>query len=108
MQTALVLSADKWSLTDEKTGEVRAGASVWFTNDYRESTESAVGYKPTKVTADNVVFDELAKIQLPAIVQMEFGSRPGAQGKATLTLISVKPVRTFNPFAGEKSEKKAA
>ena len=30
---ALLLSADLWEMADEKTGEIRRGASVWYIND---------------------------------------------------------------------------
>lgn len=96
-EKALVLSADKWMMTDKDTGQVLQGVSVWFVNDYREDTVESFGYKPTKVSASPEVLDQL-KGKLPGLFEMSFGSRPGAQGKAALTLISLKhlsPVKLF-------------
>lgn len=95
---ALVLSADAWEMPDERTGEIRKGVSVWFVNDYREDTPLAIGYKPTKVSADPSVLDSLRSAGLPAVCEMHYGSRPGAQGKATLTLIDIKPQRPVDFF----------
>lgn len=98
-ERALILSCDSWAMPDEKTGEIRKGLSVWFVNDYREDTPEALGYKPTKVSADVALFDQLRKASLPAMFEMHYGSRPGAQGKATLTLIKAQHVGNVNLFA---------
>lgn len=103
MQKALVLSADKWELTDEKTGEIRRGLSVWYINDYREPTDKFAGFKPSKVTADFESFAALAAANLPAFCEMEYGSRTGAEGKATLVLVGIKPIKSVS-----LTEKKAA
>lgn len=102
-EKALVLSADSWEMPDERTGEIRKGLSVWFVNDYREDTPLAIGYKPTKVSADVAVLEQLRTAGLPAVCEMHYGSRPGAQGKATLTLIDIKPVQRVDFFAKAKA-----
>lgn len=86
MEVCLILSADKWSMPDENTGEIREGTSVWFLNNYRDDSESSAGDKPTKVSAPTDLFNEL-KGKLPGYFQMHYGSRPGSQSKAQLTLI---------------------
>lgn len=102
-ERALVLSADQWQMPDEKTGEIIKGTSIWFLNSYRESSEGAVGFKPTKVSGSFDMFHEMSKAQLPALCELEFGSRPGAAGKATLTLIGIKPIKSVDLFGAGKS-----
>lgn len=97
-ERALILSCDRWDMTDEKTGEMRRGLSVWYVNDYRDDTSDAFGYKPTKVSADVELIEQLRKASLPAMFEMHYGSRPGAQGKATLTLIKADHVGNVKLF----------
>lgn len=101
MDKALILSADSWSMPDERTGEIRNGVSVWYVNDYREDTSEALGFKPTKVPADPSLFPLLQAAKLPSIFEMTYGSRPGAQNKATLTLIKVHKVASVNLFGDQ-------
>lgn len=103
-ERALVLSADQWSMPDERTGEIIKGTSIWYLNSYRESTDGAVGFKPTKVSGSFYMFPQLSAAQLPALCDLEFGSRPGAAGKATLTLTGIKPIKPVNLFGSGKGE----
>lgn len=96
-ERALITSADAWEMTDEKTGEIRRGVSIWFLNDYRDDSAESFGFKPTKVSADRSLLEKL-RGQLPGIFDLEYGSRPGAQGKATLTLIGVELVKPVDLF----------
>jgi len=101
-ERALVLSVDKWEMADERTGEIRKGLSVWYVNEYREDSDEGFGYKPTKVSADLSLLDTFRKAKLPSMCEMNYGSRPGAQGKATLTLTEatiVANLNLFNPVA---------
>lgn len=104
-ERALVLSVDRWEMPDERTGEIRKGLSVWYVNDYREDTADAIGYKPTKVSAALELFPVFAKARLPALFGMTYGSRPGAQGKATLTLIKADAQANVNIFTAEVPQK---
>lgn len=107
-ERAVILSVDKWSMPDERTGEIRDGLSVWYVNEYREDTKDALGSKPTKVSASPELFDLFTKARLPALFNLHFGSRPGAQGKATLTLTGVDGIANLNLFAPAKSKETAA
>jgi hypothetical protein len=91
MEKALVLSGDAWNMTDEKTGQMLNGISVWFLTPYREQGVKAgeAGYKPAKVGASPELFEKLRNIKLPAMCDMVYGAKPGAAGKATLVLIDV-------------------
>lgn len=95
---ALVLSADLWEMADERTGEIRKGASVWYINDYREDTLTGLGYKPTKVSGTIEIFEQLRSSNLPALFDLDFGSRPGQQNKAQLTLVRAKHVKDVDLF----------
>ena len=97
-ERALILSTDSWDMVDEKTGEMRRGLSVWYVNEYREDTAESFGFKPTKVSADRALLDQLRSAKLPALFDLDFGSRPGAQGKATLTLTGLTKVQSVNLF----------
>jgi len=90
-ERALVLSADPWEMPDERTGEIRRGVSVWYVNAYREGDS---GLKPTKVSADMKLLPSL-RACLPAICEVEFGSRPGAGNKAQLSLVNLKVISPF-------------
>ena len=98
-ERALILSVDKWEMADEKTGELRRGLSVWYVNEYREDTQDSFGYKPTKVSAAPELLEFFRKARLPALFEMHYGSRPGAQGKATLTLIKADGIANVNLFS---------
>lgn len=101
-ERVLVLSADVWSMPDEKTGELMDGVSVWFVNDYRDDTPQAIGFKPTKISVPSEkvteIFNSFKKNGLPGIYEFSHSSRPGAQGKATLMLRSVDFVELVSLF----------
>ena len=97
-ERALILSCDAWDMVDEKTGELRRGLSVWYVNDYREDNDTSFGFKPTKVSADRSLLESFQASSLPAMFDLDFGSRPGAQGKATLTLVGIRKVGNVNLF----------
>jgi hypothetical protein len=94
-EKALVLSADPWEMTDKDTGQIVKGVSFWYVNQYRDGEN---GQKPTKVSVSSELFD-MVKGKLPALCELEFGSRPGAQGKATLTVVGAKVLKAVD-FSG--------
>lgn len=98
METALVLSADKWNLTDEKTGELRNGIMVQYINDYREDSDRAIGFKPIKASSTPEVFDAIRKGGAPALYQLDFRTRPGQAGKPTLVIVKAELVRAVKIF----------
>lgn len=94
-EKALVLSADPWEMTDKETGQIIKGVSFWYVNNYRDGEN---GQKPTKVSVSSELHDAV-KGKLPALCELDFGSRPGAQGKATLTVTGVKVLKGVD-FSG--------
>ena len=87
-ERALVLSADAWEMPDEKTGSITKGVSVWYVNDYRDDDEKSFGFKPTKVSSTPEMLEHL-RGKCPCLADLDFGSRPGAGGKAALTLVKI-------------------
>lgn len=91
-EKAFILSADSWEITDKNTGQVLKGVSCHYVNQYRDGDN---GQKPTKVSITPEVALSL-KGKLPCVADLEFGSRPGAGGKAALTVVSVKILRVVD------------
>jgi len=110
METVLVLSADRWQLTDEKTGEIRAGILLHYVNQYREASDKAVGLRPTKISATTEVFDAIRKAGAPGFYKLDFRTRPGKESKPTLLAARAEFVRKpdlFEETAAAHSERKA-
>lgn len=98
METVLIISADKWKMADEKTGEIRSGLTIQYINDYREDSETAVGFKPIKAPANPEIFDAIKKGGAPGLYKLDMKTRPGKDAKPTLTIVRaefVKPVKIF-------------
>lgn len=98
MDTVLVLSADKWEMTDEKTGVIRNGVTIQYVNDYRENDERSVGLKPTKAPASLEVFESIRKGGAPALYRLDFRTRPGKESKPTLTVIKAEIGKAIKIF----------
>lgn len=101
MEPVLILSADQWELTDETTGEVRRGVTVYFVNAYRESTSKSIGLRPTKVPAMLDVFDSIRKGGAPGIYFLDFRTRPGKEGKPVLTATQARLDRKLDLFSND-------
>lgn len=98
METVLILSADKWNFSDEKTGEIRNGVTLQYVNDYREDSATEVGFKPIKVSANPEIFDTVRKNGAPALYKLDMKTRPGKEGKPTLTIVKVEFVKEVEIF----------
>ena len=69
MELVCVLSADKWRMTDDRTGEIREGVSIYYVNDYRDETEHSVGFRPTKAPASEAAFAQISEGGAPWLVR---------------------------------------
>lgn len=94
----LILSADVWEMTDEKTGKTNTGVTVYFINSYREDTQDTLGFKPSKVSATLEQFKKLKANSLPALYDIDFSTKPGAQGKVTVVIQDVKFIKAIELF----------
>lgn len=96
-ERVLLLSSDYYNMPNERDpGAEIVGHSVWFVNRYRDPSEKSKGFKPSKVSISEDVAEQLSKVTLPAIAELGYSSRPGAAGKATLTVTEFRIVGTVN------------
>jgi hypothetical protein len=108
MSTALILSADHYTIPDAQTGEVQNLHQVWMANDYRVSTEKEKGCKPVKTLVDPTVFAELMKHELPSLFDVDLGMRPGKGNTLAATVVGFKFLGTPKIFSAPVSVGKAA
>ena len=94
----LVLSADRWRMTDDKTGEVREGVSLHYLTDYREETDNSVGFKPMKVGASDAAFAEIKRGGAPGLYDLALKSRPGKDGVPTFQIVGAKLINRLDLF----------
>jgi hypothetical protein len=95
---ALILSADHYSITDDKTGQVQELYQVWYCNDYREDSETEIGGKPIKMLTTPEVFKQLRAAPLPSLYALDLRSRPGKGNAAALTVVGMKYITTPKIF----------
>lgn len=108
---ALILSADNYKIPDEKTGVVQELFQLWYTNDYREPSDTEIGGKPIKMLTTPEIFEGLKKFTLPSLFDLDLRSRPGKGNAAALTVVGMKYVSTpaiFDSLASPKVPAKAA
>lgn len=106
-ERALILSADHYTITDEKTGVINELFQVWYCSDYREASETEIGCKPIKMLTTPEIFDQLKKQALPALFDLELRSRPGKANAAALTVVGFKFVSAPKIFEVEQAKKVA-
>jgi len=87
---ALILSADKYSIPDAKTGEVQQLHQVWMSTDYRAASETEKGCKPMKVMVEPAVFADIMKCDLPALFNVDVKMRPGKANALAATVVGFK------------------
>jgi hypothetical protein len=104
--TALILSVDKYTIPDERTGEIQHLHQVWMSNDYRVATDTEKGCKPMKVLVDPGVFAELMKHDLPSLFDVDVKMRPGKGNALAATVVGFKYITT--PAIFGQPVKKAA
>jgi hypothetical protein len=94
-ETVLILRAQKYEFTNEKTGELIKGCNVIYITDYQTETASAVGDASMKVSVTDEVFNSIKTNGAPGIYQIDTRSRPGKDGTATLTITNANFVQAF-------------
>lgn len=95
---ALILSADHYSIPDEKTGQLQELYQVWYCNDYRDDSPTEIGGKPIKMLTTPEVFAQLSTKPLPSLYELDLRSRPGKGNAAALTVVGMKYVTTPKIF----------
>lgn len=89
-ENVLILSVNKYEFTDEKTGEIKKGVTLHYVSDYRENTATELGFKPSKTGANEAVFDAVLKGGVPGMYRIDTRSKPGKDGKPTLTVVGAQ------------------
>lgn len=92
----LILGARQWTIEEEGRAPF-SGVTVEFLEPYAASNPKHVGISVQKVTADDAIFAALVKA--PCFAEVEFGRKPGKNGKSETTLKSVKFLKAFDPVA---------
>lgn len=105
---ALILSVDKYSIPDQKTGEVQDLHQVWMSNEYRVASDTEKGSKPMKVLVEPSVFAELMKHDLPSLFDVDVKMRPGKGNALSATVVGFKFIGTPKIFPTAKPVPAAA
>lgn len=97
----VILSADAWSVKDENTSQTNEGISCWYVNDYRDDEDGSYGLKPTKVALKDLDMFNSLKGKLPAIAEVEMGSRSGAKNVATVLFRKITLIKPSVDLFGQ-------
>lgn len=98
MEQFIVLSADQWRFTDPDSGEIRAGVSLHCVTDYRDPTDTSVGFKPMKMTGSDAAFLEIKKGGAPGLYELSMRSRPGKDGVPTMQVVGARLLKKLDIF----------
>lgn len=90
-QTVSVLNASHWKFTKEGTGEFLQGYRVTFLSEV-ENSEQFSGQRVSEASLTEDQFKQL-KGHLPNMCEVDFAIVPGAKGKATVKVVTIKPVK---------------
>ncbi len=87
-ETIILLGAKPWSMTDEKTGQIREGISLHYVmsdnlKDFVDTQNQMRGYQPVKQSISMSEQDKLKEV--PGIYSGDF-SLKSTQGKTILAL----------------------
>jgi hypothetical protein len=96
----LLLSADRYEVANEATGEILRGATLFYVNNYRDSSGEIFGLKPTKISASLEILNTIKKsgFTLPAYAELEIGTKPGARNKAALVCFDIEITQSIDLF----------
>lgn len=90
----ILFSARPWSFTDEKTGEMRNGVTVQYSDGIAVNAGKEKGIFPMTMSAAPELWAQLTT--LPAVYECDLKMRPGKDNKAQLTLGSAKFVEPLS------------
>jgi hypothetical protein len=111
MARIIVCAARSWSFRDEKTQELRAGITVDGTEGNQNDEADYKGRGAVEYTASDEAWKTLSAGQLPAICDVELGTRK-ARSKAgkPVAVASIEQVMSMHPidFAAVPAARKAA
>ena len=89
-----VLGMKRWSMTDENTGEVREGVTVFIAQDTEDLSGKTLGLDVMKMSAPLSVFEKakLEKFAFPAECRLRFSLKLAAGGKPAMQVLDVEQV----------------
>lgn len=93
----LVLALNQYGFTDEKTGEVKEGATIeYLTTDFTESSSdfgTKKGYFSLKQSLDKEIAKQVTVV--PGVYEVELSMRSGSDRKAQLVMNAFKLAKEF-------------
>jgi hypothetical protein len=86
-----VLSLKKWKMTDETSGEVREGCTVFVGQETEDPSGNTLGWDVVKFSAPLFVFDraKVAKLVFPSECSVQIALKMGAAGKAAMQVLDI-------------------
>lgn len=91
-EIVLILRASKWTMTNEKTGEILQGNTVYYLMSDQVETSSAVGEQAVKASASDEAFAAIKKSKAPAFYSIATRMRPGKDGTVKVSIAQAKHV----------------
>lgn len=86
-----VLSIKKWKMTDENTGEVREGSTVFVGQDTEDLSGDTLGWDVVKFSTPLSVWQraKVAKMLFPSECAVYVSLKMGAGGKAAMQVLDI-------------------
>ena len=96
----VVLSARRYSMTDEKTGEVVQGTKIEYVEDWDpQPQQNKRGLNVLSANFPYATFEALGDV--PAVYSADFQLVAGARGRAAGSMTNLHYREPFKPFANK-------
>jgi len=93
VETILLLSANRYSFTDEKEGRKIEGCRISYLIDDFEDEKDRRGFTPMEISGPLEVYNEITRrgVEVPALFRAHFSQRMNRQSrKVVLTLVALE------------------
>lgn len=99
---ALINGILEWSMTDDKTGEVKEGVNIYYSSPavFYENLSGVSGLYPAKckISSELVSKYKLRNLSYPLTAELEFTSAVTPKGKAVAVLSDIKNIKSLGLF----------
>lgn len=96
----VVLSARRYSMTDDKTGEVVQGTKIEYVEDWDpQPQQNKRGLNVLSANFPYATFEALGDV--PAVYSADFQLVAGARGRAAVSMTNLHYREPFKPFANK-------
>lgn len=114
-QEIIVLYAGYYSISDDKTGELKEGVSIsYYTStslDVIDNSNGSVGLRPAKCTVSPALLPKL--VRAPALYNAEFSMTVDSKGRPVLSIcdldyisqVAIRPIQDLSAPLPEKPAK---